>query len=69
MCLECGFYKGRQVVDLAAKKEAREARLKAKREAIKAQQEQIDPTKADTVAETPAPEAVGESDEEKKDPK
>jgi len=38
MCLECGFYKGRQVIDLAARKEAREARLQAKREAIKGQQ-------------------------------
>lgn len=55
MCLECGFYNGRQVMDLAAKKEAREARLKAKREAISAQQEQVDPTEADSVAEkTPA---------------
>ncbi len=37
MCLECGHYKGRMVVDLAAKKKAREARLVAKREAIQAQ--------------------------------
>ena len=37
MCLECGFYKGRQVMDLKAKKDAREDRLKAKREAINGQ--------------------------------
>lgn len=37
MCLECGFYKGRQVMDLKAKKDAREDRLKTKREAIKGQ--------------------------------
>ena len=37
MCLECGFYNGRQVVDLKAKKEARETRMKMKREAIKGQ--------------------------------
>jgi len=37
MCLECGFYKGRMVVDMKAKKQAREARLEAKRDAIKAQ--------------------------------
>lgn len=37
MCLECGFYKGRMVVDMTAKKQAREARLQAKREAIQAQ--------------------------------
>lgn len=37
MCLECGFYNGRQVIDLKAKKEAREARMTMKREAIKGQ--------------------------------
>lgn len=35
MCLECGYYNGRQVMDLVAKKEARNIRLNAKREAIK----------------------------------
>jgi len=35
MCLECGYYNGRQVVDLESKKKAREARINAKREAIK----------------------------------
>jgi hypothetical protein len=35
MCLECGFYKGRQVMDLAAKKDKRTARMNAKKEAIK----------------------------------
>lgn len=34
MCLACGFYKGRMVVDMAAKTKAREARLAAKREAL-----------------------------------
>lgn len=38
MCLECGHYKGRMVVDMAAKKKAREERLQAKREMIQAQQ-------------------------------
>lgn len=37
MCLECGFYKGRQVMDLKAKKDARVDRIKTKREAIKGQ--------------------------------
>ncbi len=37
MCLDCGFYKGRVVIDLAAKKKAREARIQAKREAIAGQ--------------------------------
>jgi hypothetical protein len=38
MCPDCGFYKGRMVIDMQAKKEAREARLKAKEEMRKAQQ-------------------------------
>jgi hypothetical protein len=37
MCLECGFYKGRQVIDLKAQKDKRTARMQAKRDAIKAQ--------------------------------
>jgi len=32
MCLDCGFYNGRMVLDLAAKKKNREARMQAKRE-------------------------------------
>jgi large subunit ribosomal protein L32 len=35
MCLDCGFYNGKMVVDMKAKKEARDARMNAKREAIK----------------------------------
>ena len=35
MCLECGFYKGRQVIDLKAKKDKRTARMNAKKEVIK----------------------------------
>lgn len=61
MCLECGFYNGRQVIDLAAQKEAREARLKAKREMIRGQEESIAPTEADAVAEAP-PAPVAESE-------
>ena len=38
MCQECGFYKGRLVIDMQAKKEARAARMSAKKEAIKGQQ-------------------------------
>ncbi len=37
MCLACGYYNGRMVLDLAAKKKDREARMAAKREAIGAQ--------------------------------
>lgn len=36
MCLECGFYNGRQIIDLTAKKAARQARMEAKKEAIRA---------------------------------
>lgn len=46
MCLECGFYKGRQVIDLAAKKQARNERLKAKREAIRAEEGESQPEAA-----------------------
>ncbi|QQR64995.1 50S ribosomal protein L32 [Candidatus Kaiserbacteria bacterium] len=35
MCLECGYYNGRQVIDLAAEKAKRDARIKAKHEQIK----------------------------------
>jgi large subunit ribosomal protein L32 len=37
MCLNCGFYKGRVVIDLLEKKKGREARLQAKREMISGQ--------------------------------
>lgn len=49
MCLDCGFYNGRVVVDMAAKKKAREARMSAKREAIAAEKGESTPTE---VAET-----------------
>jgi large subunit ribosomal protein L32 len=48
MCLECGYYKGRMVVDLTAKKQAREARLQAKREAIQAQTGEATPEAAES---------------------
>jgi large subunit ribosomal protein L32 len=35
MCLSCGFYNGRQVMDLTAEKAKRDARIKAKNERIK----------------------------------
>ena len=37
MCLNCGFYNGRVVIDLAAKHKDRADRMAAKREAIGAQ--------------------------------
>ena len=62
MCLECGFYKGRQVIDLKAQKDKREARMNAKKEAIRAQAESVAPTEAEAVAEA----EVVETPEEKK---
>jgi hypothetical protein len=35
MCLDCGFYNGKMVVDMKAKTEARTARMEAKKEAIR----------------------------------
>ena len=37
MCLGCGFYNGKMILDLATKKSEREARMNAKRDAIKSQ--------------------------------
>lgn len=51
MCLECGFYNGRQVMDLKKRKEEREARLQAKRERIKAEQETVTSSEAAAVSE------------------
>lgn len=53
MCLACGYYKGRLVVDLKAKKDAREARLTAKREAIRGQAD-AEPAPVDAPAEEKA---------------
>ena len=68
MCLECGFYNGRQVVDMTAKKEAREARLQAKRERIKAEQgfaEEAPEENAAPAAETETPATEPAEKEEK----
>jgi large subunit ribosomal protein L32 len=47
MCLACGFYKGRVVIDLAAKKEARNARIQAKKEMIAGQYTEATPATAE----------------------
>lgn len=47
MCLDCGFYNGRVVIDLKAKKADREARMKAKREARRGE------VTSETAPETP----------------
>jgi hypothetical protein len=51
MCLQCGYYNGRQVMDLEAAKAGRAARMAAKREAIRGQAESIAPSEAAAVAE------------------
>ena len=51
MCLACGFYNGRQVIDLQAKSQARQERLEAKRDAIKAQAEEATPSEAEAVSQ------------------
>ena len=38
-CLECGYYRGRLVIDVKKQQADRAARMKAKREAIRGQQE------------------------------
>lgn len=37
MCLNCGSYKGKVVIDLLEKKKGREARMAAKKESIRGQ--------------------------------
>lgn len=37
MCLNCGFYNGKMVLDLAAKNKARTERMQEKRDAIRSQ--------------------------------
>lgn len=56
MCLECGFYNGRQVMDLLAKKNERAARRQAKVEAINAE--------ANALAVPTTPEEIKEESKE-----
>ena len=44
MCLSCGYYNGRQVIDLTAEKAKRDARIKAKEEKIKNELGVVAPT-------------------------
>lgn len=47
MCLTCGYYNGRQVMDLTAEKAKRDARIKTKEDRIK--------NELGTASETPKP--------------
>lgn len=51
MCLDCGFYKGRMVLDMTSKKKSREERMMAKRDAIRSQQGEVEPEETVPVAE------------------
>lgn len=63
MCLECGFYNGRQVIDLAKKKEERQARLQKKQEMRDAEAAEA---AAMTEPEVPATNPESETKEEDK---
>jgi exopolysaccharide biosynthesis protein len=56
MCQECGFYKGRLVIDMKAKSDARGARMQVKKDAIKANKTETE-TEAEVGAEPQAAEA------------
>ena len=62
MCLECGFYKGRMVVDMAAKTKSRENRLQAKRDRISAQSGE--PEAEESAETTPEVETIEAKKEE-----
>lgn len=49
MCQNCGFYNGRQVMDLVAEKAKRDARIKAKEERIKSELGSTSPAPAEEV--------------------
>lgn len=69
MCLDCGFYKGRMVVDMAAKKKSREERLTAKREAMgrNEHEEESAPVAEELPEATPAEEEKKETKKGKED--
>ncbi|MFT7507069.1 MAG: large subunit ribosomal protein L32 [Acidimicrobiales bacterium] len=60
MCLQCGFYKGRQVMDLAGQKAKRDARMQAKKDVISSQAESIAPSEAEAVSAAPTVETKEE---------
>jgi len=66
MCLECGFYKGRLVIDLAGQKAKRDGRMQAKKDAIAANAESIAPTEAEAVSEAEVVETEESKEEDKK---
>jgi large subunit ribosomal protein L32 len=68
MCLDCGFYKGRMVVDMSAKTKARTERLQAKREMINSQRG-VEETPDEEVKEEAEVKEIEEKKEEKEEAK
>ncbi len=64
MCLDCGFYNGRQVMDLAADKAKREARLNAKKDVIKGSHEEHEEVKAEKKPKAKAKKAKVQAEDE-----
>lgn len=58
MCLDCGFYNGKMVLDLAARKKDREERMNNKREARKGQNNTQDESSAQNEAPAQIPATV-----------
>jgi large subunit ribosomal protein L32 len=61
MCLSCGFYNGRQVMDLESERAKRDERIKAKKERIR-----LESGVADTPADVRTEEAAAETKAAKK---
>ncbi len=59
MCLSCGYYNGRQVIDLAAERAKRDARIKAKEERIKGETSETDEP-AETTSQSPTDDVAEE---------
>ncbi len=51
MCLNCGYYNGRQVMDLETKRKEREARMEARRERIQSEMAEAAPEATPEVME------------------
>lgn len=71
MCLNCGYYNGRQVMDLEAEKAKRDARITAKEERIKAEVGVTAPEGAETkeaVSATDTHKEAREKNEQSKRP-
>ncbi len=53
MCLACGFYNGKMVIDMAKRAQDRAARIKATKERRKGDQAEAESTESIAPAETP----------------